>query len=136
MKFNLPLRQEKLVFLLIFLGKIYFMLTICIATLYMLFYMPYYLIVLTLVHFTGSRDENKKQEPMLPLAKEVMSPPATPREINKHHKIVKNGVGHLLADIFKAEQSKVMLLFLSKHDSQIIQKTTLLKLMLLPVLRL
>ena len=40
---------------------------------------------------------------MLPLAKEVMSPPATPREINKHHKIVKNGVGHLLADIFKAE---------------------------------
>ena len=50
-----------------------------------------------------NKQSNVTEEPMPPLSEDDLSPPATPREISKHHKIHKNGVGFLLADVFKAK---------------------------------
>ena len=49
-----------------------------------------------------NKQSNMTEEPMPPMT-EDLPPPATPREISKHHKIHKNGVGFLLADVFKAK---------------------------------
>ena len=49
-----------------------------------------------------AQNHQQKEEQMPPMDEIDESPPAPPREITKHHKIIKGGVGYLLANRYDA----------------------------------